>query len=226
LEAELSGKRRVFSGSLLLVTVPLGVLKNHAHRLAFEPELTQKRGAIQGLEMGMVVKVNLLMRQRFWTFENFGFIHSDDEWLPTWWVDERGPMLIGWAGGPRAERLTRESRETIIAEAVRALSSIFSVPRSEVEDSLLASFMHDWNADPFSLGAYSFTPVGMTPMPHALAEPLADTLFFAGEATDCEGREGTVHGAIASGQRAAEQILTSLKKYGRLNRLAHSSAAR
>jgi len=31
-------------------------------------------------------------------------------------------------------------------------------------------------------------------------------LFFAGEATDDSGHHGTVHGAIASGQRAAEEI--------------------
>jgi monoamine oxidase len=34
-----------------------------------------------------------------------------------------------------------------------------------------------------------------------------DTLFFAGEATDVTGNNGTVHGAIASGKRAAQEIL-------------------
>jgi uncharacterized protein with NAD-binding domain and iron-sulfur cluster len=34
-------------------------------------------------------------------------------------------------------------------------------------------------------------------------------LFFAGEATDCEGHNGTVHGAIASGKRAAQEILAA-----------------
>jgi len=36
------------------------------------------------------------------------------------------------------------------------------------------------------------------------------TLFFAGEATDAEGRTGTVHGAIASGRRAAAQVEKAL----------------
>jgi glycine/D-amino acid oxidase-like deaminating enzyme len=31
--------------------------------------------------------------------------------------------------------------------------------------------------------------------------------FFAGEATDFCGHSGTVHGAIASGQRAADEII-------------------
>jgi monoamine oxidase len=42
-----------------------------------------------------------------------------------------------------------------------------------------------------------------------LASPVADTVFLAGEATDTTGNNGTVHGAIASGYRAASQILES-----------------
>ncbi len=34
-----------------------------------------------------------------------------------------------------------------------------------------------------------------------------DTLFFAGEATNSDGHHGTVHGAIATGARAACEIL-------------------
>jgi monoamine oxidase len=33
------------------------------------------------------------------------------------------------------------------------------------------------------------------------------TLFFAGEAIESDGQNGTVHGAIASGHRAAKQVL-------------------
>jgi monoamine oxidase len=44
-----------------------------------------------------------------------------------------------------------------------------------------------------------------------LAAPLEDTLYFAGEATDTAGYRGTVHGALESGLRAAEEILTTLR---------------
>jgi len=37
-----------------------------------------------------------------------------------------------------------------------------------------------------------------------LAEPESDTLFFAGEAASVDGQGATVHGAIASGRRAAD----------------------
>jgi monoamine oxidase len=49
--------------------------------------------------------------------------------------------------------------------------------------------------------------VGADGAQQALAAPVENTLFFAGEATDTTGNNGTVHGAIASGQRAAREII-------------------
>ena len=40
-----------------------------------------------------------------------------------------------------------------------------------------------------------------------LARPVEDTIFFASEATNEAGHHGTVHGALASGLRAAKEIL-------------------
>ena len=72
---------------------------------------------------------------------------------------------------------------------------------------LEAAYFHDWQSDPFSRGAYSYSKVGSDGAQKALAAPLDHTLFFAGEATDLSGHNGTVHGAIASAHRAAEEIL-------------------
>ncbi len=66
--------------------------------------------------------------------------------------------------------------------------------------------------DPFARGAYSYTAARMMEMPALLAAPVAGTLFFAGEATDSEGEQGTVQAALASGERAAREILKSLKR--------------
>jgi monoamine oxidase len=45
-----------------------------------------------------------------------------------------------------------------------------------------------------------------------LAKPIQGTLFLAGEATDAEGRTGTVEGAIATGVRAAGQVKRAAKR--------------
>jgi monoamine oxidase len=68
---------------------------------------------------------------------------------------------------------------------------------------------HDWSADPYSRGAYSYAPAGALDASTQMAEPVQDTLYFAGEHTDTSGHWGTVHGALRSGFRAADQCLRS-----------------
>lgn len=63
-----------------------------------------------------------------------------------------------------------------------------------------------WASDPWTRGAYSYLPVGATPgHRRALRAPVDDRLFLAGEATDGDN-PSTVHGALASGLRAAAQV--------------------
>ena len=65
----------------------------------------------------------------------------------------------------------------------------------------------NWSRDPYSLCSYSCMPPG-PPGPRAralLREPVADALFFAGEATS-SSEPAMVHGAIESGWRAAAQV--------------------
>ena len=195
-----------------LVTLPLGVLKakDGPGALTFEPSLPPlQEKAIESLEVGSVLKLTLQFSSRFWRQRNFGFIHAPEAALPTWWSDPRGPVLTGWAGGPKAERLSHLSHEALVDESVRILAKFFSVDAQRIRGLLAASFRHDWLNDPFARGAYSYTPVRMQRMPQHLATPVADTIFLAGEATDFDGDQGTVHGAISTGLRAAKEIVQS-----------------
>jgi len=60
--------------------------------------------------------------------------------------------------------------------------------------------------------------VGGTTAAKRLARPVERTLFFAGEAADSEGRSGTVHGAIGTGNRAADAVLRLTTQPGRSRR--------
>ena len=77
----------------------------------------------------------------------------------------------------------------------------------ELQTLLERAYVHDWQTDPFALGAYSYGKVGADGAQQAIAAPVESTLFFAGEATDTAGHNGTVHAAIATGYRAAREIL-------------------
>jgi monoamine oxidase len=85
-------------------------------------------------------------------------------------------------------------------ESLEKVSGISPLP-------VLAAHFHDWHADPFFRGAYSYVPAGKLAARKTLAETVADTLYFAGEATDLEGHSATVHGAIATGIRAARHVI-------------------
>src|SRR6266478_4160418 len=66
-----------------------------------------------------------------------------------------------------------------------------------------------WNNEPWTLGAFSAAAPGGQWARAALAEPVRDRIFFAGEATH-ETLWGTVGGAWASGERAADAVLRKL----------------
>ena len=74
------------------------------------------------------------------------------------------------------------------------------------DETFSGASLHNWQTDPYARGAYSYALVDGEGAREKLSEPLARTLFFAGEATDTE-EAGTVAGALRSGERAAREVL-------------------
>ncbi len=207
-----------FSADAAIITVPLGVLRapdDAPGAIRFVPELAELRGALDRLEMGQAMRITLTFRAVFWEeqpkFSQAGFIHSDDEWLPTWWTTllARAPALTGWAGGPKAEKLLGLSEAAVAERAIDSLARILGASRKTVETHLERWYVHDWGNDPLARGAYSYARVGGLEARRRLAAPIENTLYFAGEATNTEGHSATVNGAIATGKRAARDILGS-----------------
>ena len=123
---------------------------------------------------------------------------------------ERLPIITGWAPFRCAERLSGKTRSFVVDRSLRTLGRLLNIGVDEITQLLEAAYFHDWQSDPFSRGAYSYGTVGADGAQQALASPIENILFFAGEATDTTGHNGTVHGAIASGHRAAKEILDGL----------------
>jgi monoamine oxidase len=218
------GASKEFFASRVLVTVPLAVLQAPAGAVGaiqFVPDLPrEKLVALDTLEMGKVIRIVLRFRQRFWekispvsnVKKNLGsmsFLFSEDEWFPTWWtaMPENTPIITGWAPFRCAERLSGREADFVVEKSLQTLSKLLGVHIRELQDTFEQSYFHDWQNDPYSRGAYSYAKVGAEGAAEALGAPMENTLFFAGEATDASGNTGTVHGAIASGHRAALEIL-------------------
>ena len=161
--------------------------------------------------MGNVVRLVFHFKEKCW--KDFGFIHAFNEAIPTWWSDKRGPLITGWTGGPQAGALLKFSRKKLEATALEIMSKIIfgGASVSALRQKLVAIHYHNWAADKEIRGAYSYIPVNGLDLPKVLAAPVADTLFFAGEATVMDAQVGTVFGALESGLRAAKEILKSKK---------------
>lgn len=191
----------------LIVTVPLGVLQAAAHSpgsIQFDPEPTEILQAARTLEFGQVYRITFRFGHAFWEdderFRRVGFLISNDKQFFAWWTTHPiiSPLLTSWCAGSAADQFLAADRSTIVADAHASLGRILNrqAPRPE------AVFFHDWHSDPLFRGAYSYAPAGGLAARETLAQPLDNTLFFAGEATELEGHSATVHGAIASGVRA------------------------
>ena len=90
--------------------------------------------------------------------------------------------------------------------ALEATSKLFGERLPRISELLLADSTHNWMNDQFSRGAYSYVPVNGVDACCELARGEGEVLFFAGEATDVNYQFGTVHGAMASGIRAARDV--------------------
>lgn len=202
-----------------VVTLPLGVLQ--AGSVRFDPPLASKQRALACLEMGAVVRVALRFRERFWesvkdaagkSLAELGFLFSEDPHFPTWWsqLPARTAVLTAWSAGPRGEQNSGLSHDALSRRALDSLASLLDFDRARLGALLLSAHAHDWQSDPFARGGYSYVAAGGEGAERELAAPLDDTLFFAGEAANFEGHNGTVNGAMMTGYRVARELLERL----------------
>ena len=185
---------QVFQAPRSIITMPFTV--------PLDPEplsVTNARGAIG---TGQAVRITFRFAQSFGqpTARHLSFLHGDQP-FPVWWTPHplQTSVITGWAGGPKAEALAAMDEPELIRTALASLRAILDEDLGEPA----AVFFHDWQRDPWSGGAYSHVLVNGSAAQSALAEPVDDTLFFAGEAVCPAGHTGTVHGALASGIEAA-----------------------
>ena len=211
-------------GTAVVVTVPLGVLaagEGERGAITFDPPIPSKDSAIASMSMGGVMRIGLRFDEPWWTTKAFAALAGDERLdtmtflhgargvpFPIWWTTYpvRSPLLVGWCGGPDSLALSGKPKAEIEKTALRSLSELLPVTVTRLRKHLVSSHTHDWIADPFSRGAYSYSRVEGDEASKRLARPVQETVYFAGEAADPEGRTGTVHGAIATGRRAAELI--------------------
>ncbi|HEX2636048.1 MAG TPA: NAD(P)/FAD-dependent oxidoreductase [Gemmatimonadales bacterium] len=198
-----------------ILTLPLPMLRrppDDPGAVPIDPAPAGWPAALAALHMGAAERIVLRFDERWWVSgpeAGPGFVHGTSEPFPVWWTSlpSLAPVLTGWTGGPRAAALAGQGKEAVLQAALESLASVFARDAVELRSLVCSADWHDWTADPFSGGAYSYGGVGAIEARAALARPVAGTLFLAGEAVAERGRNGTVHGALASGREAAARLL-------------------
>jgi monoamine oxidase len=191
----------------VLVTVPLGVLKNNA--IQFTPSLpATKLNAIQKVGMNCVNKFLLIWDTAFWDDvqyisytpeikDKFNYFVNVKKFHP----NHNALMTFAYADYGRQTEAMSDTE--VINEIMAHLRDIYGNNTPNPANMLRTK----WQSNVNSFGAYSYTAVG-TEMEHFddLAEAVNNKLFFAGEHTEID-YFSTAHGAYLSGIREADKII-------------------
>ncbi|KAM9379865.1 peroxisomal N(1)-acetyl-spermine/spermidine oxidase [Phaethornis superciliosus] len=221
-----------FLADHVIITVPLGFLKE-CHQDFFHPPLPQRKAeAIRRLGFGTNNKIFLEFEQPFWepqqqllqvVWEDESPLEEPSTDLEANWFkkligfvvlqppEQRGHVLCGFIAGKESEYMETLSDGEVLSTMTRVLRMLTGNPCLPAPRSLLRS---RWHSAPYTRGSYTYVAVGSSggdidtlaqPLPEDTKDPRPLQLLFAGEATH-RTFYSTTHGALLSGWREAERL--------------------
>lgn len=202
----------------VIVTVPLSILK--ASGIQFTPALSStKTTAFTKFGMDASIHVALEFKKNIWN-ETSAFIYGGSV-VPSYFSASTGrpdvnKFLNLTINGSAAETLSAMTDDEMIAailvELDAALDGQASLNISKNIEGKNIYVIRDWTKEPYIKGGMSYPKPGSTNADReAMAEPVGEKVFFAGEATDLVGDFGTITGALQSGARAANELLEIIR---------------
>jgi monoamine oxidase len=222
----------IYTARHVIFTGSLGVLKKY-HETMFTPALpTRKVSSIRNIAFGNVAKFFMEFDTTFWqtpgtTFLKYSFMWTDFHknqaiatnraWMTNiagiYAVDQFPNLLQVFFGGGNTDVFEMSSDETVINDILWMLDMFLPhlrpIPRPR------AVHKTKWLTDDNFLGSYSYPSMNQERNLATIAD-LASTIratnnmpmvLFAGEATSSEF-PSMAHGALDSGYRAADEIIS------------------
>lgn len=201
----------------LIITVPLAILKDGD--IKFEPTLPQsKKDAMDLMDTGAGIKVILKIGpDKFWPdgsailYSNIIMNNAD---LGMFRISNENTvsntfLLTTLIKGTDAELMSNLSDADILQNIKSSLDR--GLPGFNASDKIKACKIIRWNQLPYAKGTSSYLKVGGSQIHRKeLAKNIDKKLFFAGEATNYEGKSGTVHGAMETAITAVNEVVASL----------------
>ncbi|MEW5990580.1 MAG: flavin monoamine oxidase family protein [Chloroflexota bacterium] len=182
-----------------------------AGRIEFDPPLPALRdGLAQHMPHGSVIKIQVVYATPFWRAAGLSGMSFATDGAVSFTADSSPPgdgrgVLVGFIEGREARRLGAVPAAARAGEAIESLVRAFGPAAADVEQIVEL----DWSSEPWTRGCYSghMAPGAWTAFGPALREPCG-RIHWAGTET-ATWMAGYVDGAIASGERAAAEIVAS-----------------
>ncbi len=207
---------KAYRAKKLLVTLPLGVLQAPPEAIAavkFLPQINRHLNALQQLGNGKVLKVllefdEIFKQEQASQLQGIAFLFSEER-IPTWWTQapEYTGLLTGWLGGPGTDAFKDLDEEKILATALHSLATILGTQEAQLRSRLKAHYIANWQAEPFTLGAYSYATPERGAALKILREPVNNTIYFGGEAIYEGPYTGTAEAALTSAVNVVKEML-------------------
>jgi monoamine oxidase len=212
-----------YTATKVIVTVPLSILKNGD--ITFTPGLdATKTSALAKFKMDAAMRIVLDFKTNFWGLDS-SYIWGGST-VPQYFNSGVGRSkffrsMALTIYGQRAEQLSALSDYNKVLTILAELDAVYQGQATRFirrdldnpnDSTNLLYLVKDWTKDEYIKGGFSYPLVGTTNADRKdLSLPLADKLYFAGEATDVDGDSGTVSGALNSAARVVEEIVKSIR---------------
>lgn len=201
----------------IIVTIPIGVLKNEAKNL-FSPSLSaEKLQAIQTIGIHRGVRVSLEFKVPFWGTQPAPYLFLDLSQYSNL-IEFRNHFPVHEKAILQTDKYTTlaehyfqqfandklRAEKEIVAHIMADLKSAY--PNQPIADPKYV--IYNWSADPFAQGAYPFRTKDINEhLQQALEQPQGN-IYFAG--ADFSRHGFSVHNGYANGKKIAEQLINAL----------------
>ncbi len=207
-----------FEADKVIVTVPVSMLKSGG--INFSPGLPGSfTSSLAKLGMGASLRVILEFKKNFWG-DSVGFIYGSSN-VPEYFSmglgrsqfnatlsvtvnGERGKAYSDMGDGA-VNAILADIDLLYAGQGTQFIRKDIAPPNDSIH------IIHDWTKTAYIMGGYSYPLAGANNADRkAIGLPVNGKLFFAGEATDISGQAGMVNGALASAERAAQNVIDSI----------------
>ena len=215
-----------FEAKKVIVTVPISIVKSGA--ISFSPGLpASMTGSLNKFGMDSSMKFIFDFKKNFWG-DGSGFVWGGTT-APQYLNTGVGRSTLSrtlaiTVNGPAAATLSAMTRENQLKAILAELDSVYAGQASQFLRYTLSDngvtpappvypivAVKDWGKDEYAKGGQSYPLPGATDDDRVnIGQPINKKLFFAGEATDVSGDAGTINGALASAERAANEVINSI----------------